>query len=264
MNAYQVAPDSKFKLKNIDAGSSKGDKEKIKAKILQLTQELEALQELLYAEHRHKVLVVLQAMDTGGKDGVIRHVFDNVNPQGVRVASFKKPTPLELDHDYLWRVHQQAPAKGEMVIFNRSHYEDVLVVAVHKLAPEKVWSRRYDQINNFERMLVEEGVTILKFFLHIDLEEQKERLQARLADPDKQWKFNPADLEERKFWPEYMKAYEEVLQRTSTSWAPWYVIPSNKKWFRNYVISSILVKTLQGLKMNYPQVDYDPTAIQVI
>ena len=263
MKAFRVEPNDKFKLKDIKTNDSKGDKEKIKAKLIALNGELEKLQEQLYAEHRHKVLVVLQAMDTGGKDGVIRHVFEGVNPQGVRVASFKSPTPLELDHDYLWRVHQAAPARGEMVIFNRSHYEDVLVVAVHNLVGKKVWSKRYDQINDFERMLAEEGTTILKFFLHIDADEQKKRLQERLTNKAKQWKFNPADLEERKLWPEYLKAYEAVLQRTSTPWAPWYVVPANKKWYRNWVVASILVETLQGLNLQYPQVDFDPATIEI-
>jgi PPK2 family polyphosphate:nucleotide phosphotransferase len=191
-------------------------------------------------------------MDTGGKDGVIRHVFDGVNPQGVRVASFKQPTPAELAHDYLWRVHQQTPAKGELVIFNRSHYEDVLVVRVHNLVPEALWRRRYEQINAFEKLLAEEGTTILKFYLHIDLDEQKERLQARLDDPAKRWKFAKGDLDERKRWPQYMAAYEEMLSKTSTAWAPWYIIPANRKWYRNLVISQIIVETLEGLAMSYP------------
>lgn len=263
MKEFRVAAKGTFKLKDVKADYSSGDKAETKDKLLSLNKELEMLQEQLYAERKHKVLVVLQAMDTGGKDGVIRHVFEGVNPQGVRVAGFKSPTPLELDHDYLWRVHQQGPAKGELVIFNRSHYEDVLVVAVHQLVPEKVWSKRYDQINDFERMLTEEGTTICKFFLHIDLDEQKQRLQERLENPDKQWKFNPDDLKERKLWPEYMKAYEAVLRRTSTAWAPWYVVPSNKKWFRNYVVASILVKTLRGLNMKYPKADFDPSTIQI-
>ncbi|HPN34169.1 MAG TPA: polyphosphate kinase 2 family protein [bacterium] len=263
MKEFRVNAKGAFKLKDVKADYGSGDKAETKEKLLALNKELEMLQEQLYAEHKHKVLVILQAMDTGGKDGVIRHVFEGVNPQGVRVAGFKAPTPLELDHDYLWRVHQQAPAKGELVIFNRSHYEDVLVVAVHQLVPEKVWCKRYDQINDFERMLAEEGTTICKFFLHIDLDEQKQRLQERLENPDKQWKFNPDDLKERKLWPEYMKAYEAVLRRTSTDWAPWYVVPSNKKWFRNYVVASILVKTLRGLNMKYPKADFDPSAIQI-
>jgi PPK2 family polyphosphate:nucleotide phosphotransferase len=214
---------------------------------------LEALQELLYAEQKHKVLVVLQAMDTGGKDGTIRHVFEGVNPQGVRVASFKVPTQEEMAHDYLWRVHKQTPGRGKIVIFNRSHYEDVLVVRVHELVPKKVWSKRYDQINAFERTLAEEGTTILKFFLHIDLEEQKQRLQARLDEPNKRWKFSKGDLKERKLWPMYMHAYEDVLSKTSTDWAPWYVIPANRKWYRNMVIATTLIETLEGLNMSYPQ-----------
>jgi PPK2 family polyphosphate:nucleotide phosphotransferase len=219
----------------------------------ELNGELQTLQELLYAENKHKVLVVLQAMDTGGKDGTIRRVFDGVNPQGVKVASFKVPTPEELAHDFLWRVHKLVPGRGEMVIFNRSHYEDVLVVRVHGLVPEPVWKRRYDQINDFERMLAETGTAILKFFLYIDLDEQKERLQARLDDPTKHWKFNVGDLAERKLWNEYIKAYEDVLERTSTEYAPWYVVPANRKWYRDLVISTVLVETLKGLKMEYPK-----------
>lgn len=263
MKIYRVTPDHKFKLEDVDPGFSQGDKEKVKSKLLDLNKELEALQELLFAEHLHKVLVVLQAMDTGGKDGVIRHVFEGVNPQGVRVAGFKKPTPVELDHDYLWRVHPLVPAKGELVIFNRSHYEDVLVPVVHQWISDKERRRRYRQINEFERLLAEQGTMILKFFLHIDQEEQKQRLQARLTDPAKLWKFNPADLEERKLWPDYLKAYEGLLQQTSTAWAPWYVVPANKKWYRNWVVASILVKTLTDLHMKYPKPDFDPATIQI-
>ena len=207
----------------------------------------------MYAEQKHKVLVVLQGMDTSGKDGVIRHVFEGVNPQGVKVASFKVPTPEELAHDYLWRIHKQTPGKGELVIFNRSHYEDVLVVRVHDLVEKDVWSRRYDQINHFERMLADEGTIILKFFLHISLDEQKKRLQDRLDNPDKHWKFSVGDLKERKLWSEYVKAYEDVLQKTSTEWAPWYLVPANHKWYRDLVIGTILVDTLKGLNMKYPQ-----------
>jgi PPK2 family polyphosphate:nucleotide phosphotransferase len=192
-------------------------------------------------------------MDTGGKDGTIRHVFEGVNPSGVRVASFKVPTNEELDHDYLWRVHKQTPGKGEIVIFNRSHYEDVLVVRVHKLVPKSVWSKRYAQINDFERMLVEEGTTILKFFLHIDKEEQKSRLQARLDTPNKQWKFSVGDLAERKLWPEYLEAYQDAISSTSSEWAPWYIVPANRKWYRNLVIANIIIQTLTNLKMYYPE-----------
>ena len=245
---YRVPPKGKIKLKDYDPNDSKlfdGNKKDGKEALQKLNAELETLQEELYAQAKHRVLVVLQAMDTGGKDGVIRAVFEGVNPQGVKVASFKTPTPVELAHDYLWRVHQQTPGKGEMVIFNRSHYEDVLVVRVHNLVPEEVWSRRYQHIREFERMLAEEGTTILKFYLHIDLQEQAERFLARVEDPTKQWKFNPGDLEERARWDDYMKAYEEMLNQTSTAWAPWYVIPSNKKWYRNWLISKILIKSLK-------------------
>ena len=202
-------------------------------------------------------------MDTGGKDGTIRHVFEGVNPQGVKVASFKVPTREELDHDYLWRVHKQTPGKGEIVIFNRSHYEDVLVVRVHKLAPQKVWSLRYEQINEFERLLYEEGTIILKFFLQIDLKEQKERLQARLDDPNKQWKFSLGDLEERKLWPEYTEAYEDVLSKTSTKWAPWYIVPANRKWYRYLVVASIMVDALKRLDMSYPKPEDDLSQVNI-
>ncbi len=215
------------------------------------------MQELLYCEGKRRVLVVLQGMDTSGKDGVIRKVFEGVNPQGVRVASFKVPTPIELSHDYLWRIHSQTPGKGEMVIFNRSHYEDVLAVRVHNLVPDGVWKKRYDQINAFERLLVEEGTTVLKFFLHISRDEQKERLLERIETPEKHWKFNPGDLEERKLWPQYTEAYEDLLNKTSTDWAPWYIVPADKKWFRNLLISSVLVDTLKGFDMQYPEAGED-------
>lgn len=263
MKKYLIEPGSKVELKKFDpsdTGEFPGGKKEAQAALQALNAELETLQEMLYAQHKHKVLIVLQGMDTSGKDGVIRHVFEGVNPQGVRVASFKVPTPIELDHDYLWRVHAQTPGKGEMVIFNRSHYEDVLVVRVHGLVAKKVWSRRYAHINAFEKCLAEEGTTILKFFLHISPEEQKERLLARLQDPTKQWKYNPGDLKERKLWKEYTRAYEEALSKTSTAYAPWYVIPADKKWYRNWVIATVLVETLKGLQLAYPQPDYDVQA----
>lgn len=229
------------------------EKGKAKTLLKTLNKKLETLQELLYAEHKHKLLIILQALDTGGKDGVIRRVFDGVNPQGVRVASFKVPTPTELDHDYLWRIHPHTPGRGEIAIFNRSHYEDVLVVRVHDLVPEERWGKRYDHINQFEKMLSDEGTTILKFFLNISYEEQAMRLLSRINEPDKQWKFNPGDLEERKLWDQYMQAYEEVLRRTSTPWAPWYAIPSDRKWYRDLIISMILVNKLEALQMEYPK-----------
>lgn len=256
MDHFQVKPGSKIDLSkwNTEDGRGfNGDKKAGEAEIFKLNKRLEALQELLYAEGKHKVLVVLQGMDTSGKDGVIRHVFEGVNPQGVRVAAFKRPTAEELAHDYLWRVHRQTPAKGEIVIFNRSHYEDVLVVRVHNLVPPQVWKRRYDHINHFERLLADEGTTILKFFLHISMDEQKRRLQERLDKPEKQWKFDVGDLAERKHWADYQRAFEEVLNRTSTDYAPWYIVPADKKWRRNLVISTIMVETLEKLKMRYPQ-----------
>jgi len=255
MDRYRVKPAGNVHLDEWDPADKSicpDGKKEGKARIAALNEELEALQELLYAEGKHKVLIVLQAMDTGGKDGTIRHVFDGVNPQGVNVASFKKPTPEELAHDYLWRIHKKTPGNGEMVIFNRSHYEDVLVVRVHELVPEAVWRRRYEHINAFEKLLADEGTTILKFYLHIDLDEQKERLQSRLDEPEKHWKFASGDLAERKLWPHYMAAYEEMLEQTSRPHAPWYVIPANRKWVRNLLILQIIVDTLKGLKMSYP------------
>ena len=253
---YIVKPGQKVDLSSWDPQSTpawKGDKESGEAQLLKLNDEFEVLQEQLFAEARHKLLIVLQGMDTSGKDGVIRRAFDGVNPQGVRVASFKVPTAPELARDYLWRIHQQVPGRGEIVIFNRSHYEDVLVVRVHKLVPKEQWKRRFAQINHFEQMLAEEGTTILKFFLHIDEEEQRQRLLDRLDEPDKRWKFNPGDLKERELWDEYQKAYEDVLSKTSQERAPWVIVPANRKWYRDLVILAALVDTLKGLKMEFPQ-----------
>jgi PPK2 family polyphosphate:nucleotide phosphotransferase len=224
---------------------------------------LEELQEMLWAEHRHKVLVVLQGMDTSGKDGTIGHVFDGVNPLGVRVAAFKAPSPEELEHDFLWRVHPKVPGSGEMVIFNRSHYEDVLAVRVHRLVAAEVWQARYDQINAFEKLLSESGTTILKFYLHIDADEQKERLQARLDDPTKRWKFRKGDLADRKLWQDYTAAYEEALARTSTAHAPWTIVPANKKWYRNLVVATVLVEALEKLDMKYPEPEEDLDGIVI-
>lgn len=256
MDRYRVKPSHKVNIKDFDADDKSGfdgDKEKGNVRLLKLNSELEVLQELLYAERKHKLLIVLQGMDTSGKDGTIRHVFEGVNPQGVKVVGFKVPTPIELDHDYLWRVHPHTPGRGEIVIFNRSHYEDVLVVRVHGLVSQDVWKKRYDQINDFEKILVEEGTTILKFYLHISADEQKSRLQERLDDPHKRWKFSSADLKERALWGDYMQAYEDMLTKTSTDWAPWYIVPANRKWFRNLVIGSVVVETLKAFKMEYPQ-----------
>jgi PPK2 family polyphosphate:nucleotide phosphotransferase len=266
VNKYRVAPGTKVNLSNWepdDTAAAPGDKHETKKILLDRNQELETLQEMFYAQHQHKLLIVLQGMDTSGKDGTIRHVFEGVNPQGVRVASFKVPTPEELDHDYLWRVHKQVPGKGMITIFNRSHYEDVLVVRVHNLVPKKVWAKRYEQINAFEQMLAEEGTTVLKFFLNISFEEQKDRLQARLDDPNKHWKFNLGDLNERKRWPAYIQAYEDVLSKTSTKWAPWYIIPANRTWYRNYTIAKIIIATLKDLKLAYPTVEEDLDNVKI-
>jgi PPK2 family polyphosphate:nucleotide phosphotransferase len=256
MERYRVKPQKHIHLAHDfdpdDLGDWKGKKEQALVRMMELRQELDQLQEVLYAEHKHKILVVLQAMDTAGKDGTIRSVFEGVNPQGVKVASFKVPTPVELDHDFLWRVHQAVPGKGELVVFNRSHYEQVLVVRVHSLEPEDTWRQHYRQINEFERLLSETGTTILKFFLHISLDEQKQRLIERLDTPEKQWKFSPGDLPERKLWPHYMEAFEEMVNETSTDWAPWHVIPANRNWYRNILVADALVDAMKKLNMQYP------------
>ena len=211
------------------------------------------LQQRLYAEGKRALLIILQGMDTSGKDGTVRHVLSGVNPQGCRVTSFKAPTAEELAHDFLWRIHRAVPAKGEIGVFNRSQYEEVLIVRVHELAPADVWSTRYEQINGFEQTLTAAGVTILKFFLHISKAEQRDRLQARLEDKTKNWKFNPGDLAERKLWPDYQHAYEDALCRCSTKAAPWFIIPANKKWFRNLAVSSIIRETLEEMHPRFPK-----------
>ncbi len=255
MDRYRVAPGSTVDLSRWDPADRSafgGDKDEGRVYLKELRSRLAELQRLLWAEDRHKILVVFQAMDTGGKDGTIRNVFSGVNPQGIDVQNFKAPTPEELSHDYLWRIHDHAPTAGSLTVFNRSHYEDVLIVRVLNLVPEQRWSRRYDHINSFEKMLADEGTTILKFYLHISAEEQAERLQARLDDPTRNWKFNTRDLDHRKLWPDYMAAYQAVLSRTSTEHAPWYIVPANRKWYRNIVVAETIVSTLEGLGMEYP------------
>jgi PPK2 family polyphosphate:nucleotide phosphotransferase len=251
---YLVKPGSRLKLRKrpTDETGPFKDKEEAEPAIVKNLQKLDELQEELYAEGKHAILIVFQAMDAGGKDGAIEHVFSGLNPQGCTVTGFKVPTPLELSHDYLWRVHARVPPKGMIGIFNRSHYESVLVERVKGLVPKDVWSRRFDHINAFEKLLTDEGVTILKFFLHISKEEQKERMQARLDDPTKRWKFNPKDLDERKLWDDYMAAYEEALNRCSTPYAPWFVVPADRKWFRNWAVSDTLVRALEKLDMKFP------------
>lgn len=211
------------------------------------------LQEVLYAGHKHALLIILQALDAGGKDGTIRHVMRGINPQGVQVTGFKVPTAEELAHDFLWRVHQRTPPLGMIGIFNRSHYEDVLVVRVEELVPPAVWEARYDHINAFERLLADSGVTLVKFFLHISKAEQKKRFEERLSKPSKHWKFARGDLKVRDKWEQYMAAYEDAISRCNTPWAPWHIVPADKKWYRNLVISQVLVETLEKLDLRYPE-----------
>jgi len=263
MKRYRVKPGSKVDLGEIDPGSTagfKGKKADAEQQLQSLSQRLEVLQETLWVAHEHKVLVVLQGMDTSGKDGTIGHVFEAVNPLGVRVAAFKVPTPEELDHDFLWRVHPKLPGRGEMVIFNRSHYEDVLAARVHNFVPREVWQKRYRQINDFERLEAETGTLILKFFLYISKDEQKKRLQERLDDPLKRWKFRKGDLVDRALWDEYMKAYEDALAQTR---APWYVVPADKKWFRNLVIATALVRALEDLHLKTPEPAEDLSGVVI-
>ena len=264
LDRYIVRPGMRNVLESFDPDDDScfpSSKKHAEKELPDLNNKLEALQELLYAGQKHRILIVLQAMDTGGKDGVIRHVFEGVNPQGVKVAGFKAPSSEEISHDYLWRIHRHTPGKGEIVIFNRSHYEDVLVVRVHRLVPDCVWKKRYEQINQFEKLLWDEGTMILKFYLHISRDEQKKRLRDRQQTPEKRWKFSLKDVEERRFWDDYMDAYEDVLRETSSEWAPWYVIPANRKWYRNYLIARIIIDRLESLDMKYPEPEEDITDI---
>ena len=258
-----VTPGAKVRLAKIDPSSTHG-KQKAAAEE-QLTKNLDKLSLLqyrLYAESKRSLLLVLQGIDAGGKDGTIRHVMSGFNPQGASVTSFKVPAGEETQHDYLWRVHKAVPKFGEIGIFNRSHYEDVLVVRVHNLVPQSIWKKRYDQINNFEQMLTDNGVHIVKFFLYIDREEQKRRFEARLDENAKHWKFSPSDIEERKFWDDYTRAFEEAIERCSKPTAPWYIIPANHKWFRNLAVSEILVHTLDEMRIKFPKPSSDLTKIQ--
>ena len=250
-----VSPDKKVNLGKFDPADTFGheDDQKTAAKLEKTLKRLDELQDLLYAEKKHALLVVLQGMDASGKDGTIRHVMSGVSPQGCSVTSFKEPNSEELAHDFLWRVHKAVPQKGMIGIFNRSHYEDVLVVRVHKLVPKEIWKARYDEINRFERNLEEDDVKILKFFLHISKEEQERRFQQRLHDPRKKWKYSKADPRERKRWDDYVDAYEAVLSRCNTEYAPWFIVPSDHKWFRNIAISRIIVETLEDFAMHYPK-----------
>ncbi len=248
----------KIKLSDFDPNyHAELDKAGTKIEIALLQARLKELQTKLFADKSQSLLIVLQAMDAGGKDGTIKHVFTGVNPQGVRVTGFKQPSSEELAHDFLWRVHQHAPEKGYIGIFNRSHYEDVLVVRVNNIVPKSVWSRRYDHINNFERMLADGGTRILKFYLHIDRDEQKERFEERLQRPDKNWKFSRGDLTVREQWDDYMTAYEEAIYRCNKDYAPWFIIPANRKWYRNYIIMKTIVATLEDMNLSYPAPEPD-------
>jgi len=267
LEKYLVKPGSKIDLDKIDSDDrdlfGDGGKEESWPAFDVLQEELKYLQKLLYAQNKHRVLVVIQAMDTGGKDGCIKHVFSRIDPQGIHVRSFKKPSEEELSHDFLWRIHEKVPRNGQLVIFNRSHYEDIIAVKVKKLFPDKVWKQRFRHVIEFERMLAEEGTTIVKIYLHISKEEQKARLESRLVNPDKHWKFNPDDLKDRALWADFMETYEDLLGKTSTEYAPWYVVPANRKWYRNLVVARIMVDTLKKLKMDFPPIAWDPAAMVV-
>jgi PPK2 family polyphosphate:nucleotide phosphotransferase len=256
----------KFSLKNIQADDKSertGDKAKDALALEKIASEINALQDILYAQGKHKILLILQGMDASGKDGTVKHVFSECDPLGIRLANFKGPTPEELAHDYLWRVHQQVPQKGEICIFNRSHYEDVLIVKVHDWIDEDECRRRYAQINDFERLLTETGTVIIKCYLHISKAEQKLRMQERLDDPTKTWKFNPNDLKERDVWSKYMVAYENAMRATSTENAPWYVVPADSKTNRNLLISRLLYDALKKLQLDYPPVPPEYKTIKI-
>ena len=259
-----VAPGSKVDLGEFDAGESFGrEKDAAEADLGKILARLADLQSRLWAEAKHRVLVVMQGIDAAGKDGTIQVIAGAFNPQGTPVTSFKVPSPIEQAHDYLWRVHQRIPGKGEIGIFNRSHYEEVLVVRVHELVPEERWRKRYGHIRDFERMLTDEGVTIVKFFLAIDRDEQRQRFQERVDDPAKRWKFSFGDLEERKRWDDYRAAFEEMLGETSTKCAPWYVVPANRNWLRNLAVGEILADTLDDLKPAYPPAEEGAEGVKV-
>jgi PPK2 family polyphosphate:nucleotide phosphotransferase len=263
--ALRVEPGTRVRLEGQDHGATHGwHKAEAQPELAKQLERLATLQDRFWAEAKRSVLVVLQGIDAAGKDGTIKKVMTAFNPQGTPVTAFKVPSAEELAHDYLWRVHKAVPRKGEIGIFNRSHYEEVLVVRVHELVSRKVWSKRYAEINAFERHLVDNGTTIVKFFLAIDRDEQRDRFQARYDDPTKRWKFSMGDLEERKRWDDYQAAFDDALSKTSTAEAPWYVIPANRNWFRNLAVASILADTIADLKPAYPPVAADVPAGLVI
>ncbi|MDQ4134810.1 MAG: polyphosphate kinase 2 family protein [Pseudomonadota bacterium] len=261
----QVEPGKRAGLKDRDPRESLfADQAETKAATAALAKDIDALQDRLYAEGARALLVILQGTDTSGKDGTIRGVFNATGPLGVSVTAFGPPTRTELAHDYLWRVHAACPRRGTIGIFNRSHYEDVLIGKVRKFASEEAIEQRYEQINAFEKLLVENGTTVLKFMLHISKDEQKKRLQERLADPSKHWKFNAGDLDDRKLWTDYQEAYEAMLHRCSTPWAPWHIIPADRKWVRNAAIASIVKRTLERMDPQYPTVSWKPEDFEIV
>ena len=260
---FRVEPGAYVQLGKVDPSYCGNQQSHQPAELLCQLHKMDQLQNLMYAERKHALLIVLQGLDACGKDGVVRYIFTGMNPAGCRVVGFKQPKPEELAHDFLWRVHPHVPAKGETVIFNRSHYEDVLAARVHHLVPSHVWSERYDLINDLERLLaVENSTTVLKFFLHISKDEQLARFKRRLDDPARRWKISEADYLEREHWEEYMRAFEDMLHRTSTQFAPWFVIPSNQKWFRDLTVSRIITRTLENLEMELPETAVDLTRIR--
>jgi PPK2 family polyphosphate:nucleotide phosphotransferase len=262
---YTIVPGTKVSLGDFDPDGPEIDlgEEEAEQRLDELREELAELQGLLYADNRYALLIVLQGMDGSGKDSTIRHVMSSLTPLGCQATAFKAPNEEELDHDFLWRVHKAAPRRGEIGIFNRSHYEDVLVVRVHDLVPKKVWRQRYKQINRFERNLVECGTVTLKFFLHISKEEQRKRFEERLRNPEKYWKFSEQDVKERRLWDEYRRAYEVALSKCSTRWAPWTVVPANHKWRRNLVVAETIVKALRDLDLRYPPATFDRSQVNL-
>lgn len=267
LERYLVKPGKRVDLAAIDSNEKALIEEASKDDHLPhfevLQTQLQQLQKKLYAQDKHRLLIVIQAMDTGGKDGCIKHVFSRIDPQGIHVRSFKKPNEQELARDFLWRIHARVPRNGEMVIFNRSHYEDVIAVRVKQIFPDPVWKRRVRHIIEFERMLAEEGTTLVKIYLHISKDEQRERLQSRLDSPHKHWKFNPDDLKDRARWDDFMVAYEDLLGQTSTEHAPWYVVPANRKWYRNLCVARIVLDTMTRMNLEFPPIDWDPKQMRI-
>jgi PPK2 family polyphosphate:nucleotide phosphotransferase len=266
MKVFRIKPGSKIRLADVDPEGEPeiaGDKEEGLRELEVIRADISRLQRMLYAGREHRLLIILQGLDGSGKDGTVRSVFSGIDPHGLRVVPFKSPTPAELDHDFLWRIHREVPAKGEMVVFNRSHYEDLIAVSVKNLAPKSVWERRFEHIVNFERLLADEGTTLVKFFLHISRDEQRRRLQARLENPDKHWKFHPDDIADSKRWPEFTSAYEEVITRTGSDPAPWYIVPANRKWYRNIVIATIVRETLARLELKFPPPAWDLKGVEI-